>query len=125
MRTPSYIGEVICADVNLGNLPPCILGTRVLPFDMHEVWAVEFDIEYSGSAVLVFGTRLEVRELDPKESTENKNPELCSVSDVLSNVLGDFDSIGKHLDLSEGTTDALDHKEEGKVYHYSIVGLPL
>lgn len=116
MRTPNYIGEVICTDVNLGNLPPCILGMRVLPIDMNEVWAVEVDIEYSGGAVLVIGTRLEVRELDPEESTENKNPELSSAPDVSSNILDGFESIGKNLDLAERTIDALEYKEEGDLY---------
>ncbi|KAM3702913.1 hypothetical protein ACB098_04G058000 [Castanea mollissima] len=37
MRTPSYIGDVICTDIDLGNLPPYIHGMRILPMDMNEV----------------------------------------------------------------------------------------
>ncbi|KAJ0237589.1 hypothetical protein HA466_0249570 [Hirschfeldia incana] len=64
MRTPSYIGELICSDVDTGNLPPHIHGTRVLPMEMSGVWAFELDIEYSGEAVIEVETRVDIREVD-------------------------------------------------------------
>ncbi|WZZ18766.1 hypothetical protein YC2023_111855 [Brassica napus] len=64
MRTPSYIGELICSDVDTGNLPPHIHGTRVLPMEMSGVWAFELDIEYSGEAMIDVETRVDIREVD-------------------------------------------------------------
>ncbi|KAJ4889434.1 putative integral membrane protein conserved region (DUF2404) [Raphanus sativus] len=64
MRTPSYIGELICSDVDTGNLPPHIHGTRVLPMEMSGVWAFELDIEYFGEAVIEVETRVDIREVD-------------------------------------------------------------
>lgn len=113
MRTPSYIGEVICTDVDPGNIPPYIHGMRVLPMDMNEVWAFEVDIEYSGGAVLGIETRLEVRELDPEKSTVGPNSESNSVGDVSSELLEGFEYYGKQLNLAEGTIEEPEHKEEG------------
>ncbi|PON96811.1 hypothetical protein TorRG33x02_075150 [Trema orientale] len=113
MRTPSYIGEVICTDVDPGNIPPYIHAMRVLPTEMNEVWAFEVDIEYSGGAVLGIETRLEVRELDPEKSLVDSNSEANSVGDVSSDLLEGFEYFGKQLNLTEGTIDALEHKEEG------------
>ena len=64
MRTPSYIGELICSDVDTGNLPPHIHGTRVLPMEMSGVWAFELDLEYSGEAMIDVETRVDIREVD-------------------------------------------------------------
>ncbi|XP_076911286.1 uncharacterized protein LOC143569202 [Bidens hawaiensis] len=52
MRTPSYIGEIICTGVNPGSIPPYIHGMRVLPSDLKEVVAMEIDVEYYGGVVL-------------------------------------------------------------------------
>ncbi|XP_024026925.1 uncharacterized protein LOC21387793 isoform X2 [Morus notabilis] len=112
MRTPSYIGEVICTDVDLGNIPPYIHGIRVLPMDTNEVWAFEVDIEYSGGAVLGIETRLEVRELDPEKSIVGPNSESNSVGDVSSELLEGFEYFGKQLNLAEGTIEEPEHKEE-------------
>lgn len=60
MRTPSYIGGITCIGLNLGDLPPLIHKMRVLPLDLNEVLAFEFDIEYSGGIVLDVETRLDV-----------------------------------------------------------------
>ena len=108
MRTPSYIGEVICTYVNPGNIPPYIHGMRVLPTEMSEVWAFEVDVEYAGGAILGIETRLEVRELDPEKSTVDSN----SVGDVSSDLLEGFEYYGKQLNVDEGTVDAVEHKEE-------------
>ncbi|XP_030493377.2 uncharacterized protein LOC115709417 [Cannabis sativa] len=108
MRTPAYIGEVICTNVNPGNIPPYIHGMRVLPTEMSEVWAFEVDIEYSGGAILGIETRLEVRELDPEKSTVDSN----SVGDVSPDLLEGFEYYGKQLNLAEGTVDAAENKED-------------
>ncbi|CAL2262610.1 unnamed protein product [Prunus armeniaca] len=112
MRTPSYIGEVICTDINTGNLPPYIHGMKVLPTDMNDVWALEVDIGYYGGAVLNVETRLEVRELDFQKGSEDSSPESGSVRDVSTELLEEFEYFGKQLNLAEGTADVLEHKEE-------------
>ncbi|KAJ6857831.1 hypothetical protein NC651_039305 [Populus alba x Populus x berolinensis] len=89
MRTPSYIGEVICTDLELGNLPPYIDGIRVLPTDMNEVWAWEFDIEYCGGVVPGIETRLEVRDLDMEKGVVNTDSGSSSIRDVSSDLLED------------------------------------
>ncbi|XP_027358420.1 uncharacterized protein LOC113867350 isoform X1 [Abrus precatorius] len=105
MRTPSYVGEVICTDINMGNVPPCIIGMRVLPMEMSEVCALEVDIEYSGSAILEIETRLEVRELELQRETEDSNPESSNVEAVQSDLLEGFKYFGEELNLAEGMDD--------------------
>ncbi|KAM1184137.1 hypothetical protein ACFX15_013144 [Malus domestica] len=112
MRTPSYMGEVICTDINIGNLPPYIHGLKVLPMDMNDVWALEVDIGYYGGAVLDVETRLEVRELDFQRGSEDLRPESGSVGDVSADLLEEFEHFGKQLNLAEGTVDAPENKEE-------------
>lgn len=112
MRIPSYVGEVICTDIDPGNLPPYIHSMRVLPVDMNEVWALEVDIGYSGGAVLGIETRLEVRELDPDISMADSNLQSSSVGDVSSDLLEGFEYFGKQLKLKEETTDAPEQKGE-------------
>ncbi|KAL2325239.1 hypothetical protein Fmac_024297 [Flemingia macrophylla] len=108
MRTPNYIGEVICTNINTGHVPPCITGMRVLPMEMSEVWAVEFDIEYSGGALLEIETRLEVRELELQAGTGDSNPETNNAGDVPSGLLEGFEYIGNQL-----TNDIQEQKEDG------------
>ncbi|XP_044466411.1 testis-expressed protein 2-like [Mangifera indica] len=105
MRTPSYIGEIICTGIDVGNLPPYIHGMRVLPMDMHEAWAFEVDFEYSGGVVLDVETRLEVCELDA-------NSESSSVGDVSSDLLEGFEYYGKQLNISEGNIGEQVQKSE-------------
>ncbi|WJX19068.1 hypothetical protein P8452_08801 [Trifolium repens] len=112
MRTPSYIGEVICTDINTGNVPPCIVGMRVLPMEMSEVWALEVDIEYSGGALLEIETRLEVRELELHAETEDSNSEPSNVA-VPSDLLEGFEYLGKQLKLEERENDCQEKKEDG------------
>jgi hypothetical protein len=109
IRTPSYVGEVVCTDINMGNVPPCIIGMRVLPMEMSEVCALEVDIEYSGSAILQIETRLEVRELEKESSNPNSN----NVGSVPSDMLQDLEDFDKQFGLAEGTNDLQEHKEDG------------
>ncbi|MFS7947134.1 putative synaptotagmin-like mitochondrial-lipid-binding domain-containing protein [Helianthus anomalus] len=90
IRTPSYIGEIICTGVNPGNVPPYIHGMRVLPTDLKEVVAMEIDIEYHGGVVLDIETRLEVQELENSDSKP--------VDDVATDLLEDF---GEQLKLNQ------------------------
>ncbi|KAK6646197.1 hypothetical protein PHAVU_L006701 [Phaseolus vulgaris] len=113
MRTPGYIGEVICTNINTGNVPPCIVGMRVLPMEMSEVWAVEVDIEYSGGALLEIETRLEPRELELDAGTENSNPQPNNAGAVPSDLLEDFKYFEEQLNFEERTNDLQEHKEEG------------
>ncbi|KAJ6735400.1 TESTIS-EXPRESSED SEQUENCE 2 PROTEIN-LIKE ISOFORM X1 [Salix purpurea] len=113
MRTPSYIGEVICTDLNLGNLPPYIHGIRVLPTHMNEVWAWEVDIEYCGGLVLDIETRLEVRELDSQKGVVNTDSGPSSVRDACQDLLEGFEHHGKQLNFSEGTVDSREWRDEG------------
>lgn len=113
MRTPSYIGEITCTNIRPGNLPPYIHGIRVLPMDMTEAWAFEIDIEYSGGLVLDIETRLEVHELDLQKGLVDSNLESSSVEEVTSDLLEGFEHYGKQLNLSEGTVNVTEHKDEG------------
>ncbi|KAK7291253.1 hypothetical protein RIF29_06245 [Crotalaria pallida] len=113
MRTPSYVGEVICTDINTGNIPPCIIAMRVLPMEMSEVCALEVDFEYSGGALLEIETRLEVGELELQKGTGGSNPELSNVGAVPSDLLEGFEYFGKELNISEGMNDLQEPKEEG------------
>ncbi|KAJ1403981.1 Synaptotagmin-like mitochondrial-lipid-binding domain [Sesbania bispinosa] len=113
MRIPSYIGEVICTDMNTGNVPPIIAGMRVLPMEMSEVWAVEVDIEYSGGAVLEIETRLEVRELELHAATDYTNTEPNDVGAVPSDLLEGFEFLGNQLNLAERENDLQEPKEDG------------
>lgn len=115
MRTPSYIGEVVCTDINIGNVPPCIIGMRVLPMEMSEVCALEVDIEYSGSALLEIETRLEVREeLELQKETEGSNPESSNVGAVPSDILEGFEYLDEQLNLAEGMNDLQEPKGDGE-----------
>jgi hypothetical protein len=102
MRIPSYIGEVICTDLDIGNLPPYVHGLRVLPADMNEVWAFDVDIEYSGGAVLDVETRLEVCELNAQKGIVGENLDSSSVGGVSSDLLEGFEYFGKQLNVSKG-----------------------
>nr|GEZ25303.1 testis-expressed sequence 2 protein-like [Tanacetum cinerariifolium] len=82
IRTPSYIGEILCTSVDPGNVPPYIHGMRVLPSDLKEVVVMEIDIEYYGGAVLDIETRLEVQELENTDSSDS-----TSVNEVTSDLL--------------------------------------
>ncbi|KAL2334409.1 hypothetical protein Fmac_015622 [Flemingia macrophylla] len=110
MRTPSYVGEVICTDINMGNVPPCIIGMRVLPMEMTDVCALEVDIEYSGSAFLEIETRLEVGEEELQREAEGSNPDSSNVGDVPSDLFERFEYLGEQLNLAEGINDLQEPK---------------
>ncbi|KAG8660137.1 hypothetical protein MANES_02G118200v8 [Manihot esculenta] len=110
MRTPTYIGQVVCTDLGLGSLPPYIHCIRVLPTDMNEVWAWEVDFEYRAGLVLDIETRLEVKNL--QKDMVNTNSESSSVGDVSTDLLEGFEYFGKQLNLSEGTADAQEWENE-------------
>lgn len=105
MRTPSYIGEVLCTDIETGNLPPYIHGMRIVPQDMSEIWAFEVDVEYSGGAILDIETRIEVHELYLQNDISNSE-------EVSPDLLEGFEYFGKQLNLSEGGNDASEEKGE-------------
>ncbi|GMQ11680.1 hypothetical protein CsSME_00054209 [Camellia sinensis var. sinensis] len=112
MRIPSYMGDLTCTGIDLGSLPPYINCMRVLPSDMNEVWALEIDIRYSGGVVINIETRLEVQELGSEEGMMDTNLESSSVGEVTSDLLEGFEYFGKQLELSEGTLDATEQKDE-------------
>ncbi|XP_028783191.1 testis-expressed protein 2 [Neltuma alba] len=110
MRTPSYVGEIICTGFHTGSLPPCIVGMRVLPMEMSEVWGFEVDIEYSGGALLDIETRLEVGELDNAPGVEDSDADSRDAVDVSSDLLQGLEDLGKQLNLSDGMGDSQDPK---------------
>ncbi|EOY25589.1 Integral membrane protein conserved region (DUF2404), putative [Theobroma cacao] len=111
MRTPSYIGEIICTGVDIGNLPPYIHAMRLLATDMNEVWAFEVDAEYSGGALLDVETRLEVQDQAFQKGIVDANSESNSVENMSSDLLEGFEHFGKHLNLPE--EDEVDPKVDG------------
>ncbi|XP_038993270.1 uncharacterized protein LOC120116975 isoform X2 [Hibiscus syriacus] len=111
MRTPSYIGEVICTDLDIGNLAPYIHATRLLPTDMNEVWAFEVDAEYSHGILLDVETRLEVSDQDFQKGLVDPSSESSSAENVSSDLLEGFEHFGKHLNLPE--EDEVDPKVDG------------
>ncbi|XP_040998416.1 uncharacterized protein LOC121244416 isoform X2 [Juglans microcarpa x Juglans regia] len=110
MRTPSYIGELICTDIEPGNLPPYIHGMRILPVDMNEVWAFEVDIEYSGGIVIDIETRLEVRELDSQKGVVDLDMESSSVGEIPSDLLEGFEYFGRQFNPTGVAADPLDNR---------------
>ncbi|KAK7380157.1 hypothetical protein VNO78_32622 [Psophocarpus tetragonolobus] len=105
IRTPSYVGEVICTEMNMGNVPPCIIRMRVLPMEMSDMCALEVDIEYCGGALLEIETRLEVRELELQRGMEDSNPESSNTGAIPSDLLEGFEYLGEQLNLAEGMND--------------------
>lgn len=111
MRIPSYIGEITCTGVHMGNLPPHICSMRVIPSDMNEAVALAIDIEYSGGMLLDITTRIEVRDLDFPEA--DTSSESSSVGGVTSDLLEGFEHFQKQLKLSEETDSETEQKDEG------------
>ena len=103
MRTPSYIGELICSDVDTGNLPPHIHGTRVLPMEMSGVWAFELDIEYSGDAMIDVETRVDIREVDLQKGINDTRLHPSSAGEVSSNHVGGVEDFEKQLVQNGGS----------------------
>ncbi|KAM3322451.1 putative protein isoform X1 [Capsicum chacoense] len=112
MRIPSYIGEVTCTAVNIGNLPPYIRAMRVLPSDMNEFWAFEIDLLYSGGAILDIETRVAVQEIDLPEGDEPET-ESSAIHNVKYDLLERVEQFGKQKH-SEVNIDKMDQTKEGE-----------
>ncbi|KAL1194096.1 hypothetical protein V5N11_014131 [Cardamine amara subsp. amara] len=115
MRVPSYIGELICCDVNIGNLPPYVHGARMLPMEMNGVWAFELDIEYTGGAGLEVETRVDAREEDLQKGIAEGKLQPNSAGEVPPDLLEGLANFEKQLGVAGGTVDAQDVKNDGSV----------
>ncbi|EOA39668.1 hypothetical protein CARUB_v10008308mg [Capsella rubella] len=113
MRTPSYIGKLICSDVDTGHLPPHIHATRVLPMEMSGVWAFELDIEYSGDAVIDVETRVDIRQVDLQKGITDTRLQTSSAGEVPSNFAERVEDFEKHLVIPVETVDAGEVKNGG------------
>ncbi|XP_020586878.1 testis-expressed protein 2-like [Phalaenopsis equestris] len=111
MRTPSYIGGITCASLDLGNLPPYIHKIRVLPMDLTEVWAVEFDIEYLGGLLLDIETRIEVCAPELQEEFINASSE-TNYNEETSSLLEGIEYYSHQLNPSTSLEDQLDERDE-------------
>ncbi|CAH9056610.1 unnamed protein product [Cuscuta epithymum] len=118
MRIPTYIGEVICTAVDLGNLPPYFHAMRALPSSTNEDWVMEIDIEYSGGAIFEIETRLEVQDLELEEG--GPGLESSSVDEVKADLLEGIEQYRENLKYSEETADDDDHRDEGDLRADSI-----
>ncbi|KAG1361235.1 testis-expressed protein 2 [Cocos nucifera] len=113
MRTPSYIGEVTCTGLGLGNIPPYIHKMRVLPMDLNEVWAMEVDIEYSGGVLLDIETRLEVCEPELQKDIINTTLGPSSSGDMNSELLEGIEHYRDQLKFSNNIAVGMDNIDEG------------
>ncbi|CAN8235110.1 unnamed protein product [Cochlearia groenlandica] len=114
MRLPSYIGDMICCGVNIGNLPPYIHGTRILPMEMNGVWAFEIDVEYSGGAGLEVETRVDAREEDLQKGIAEGKLQTNSAGDVSPGLLEGLADFEKQLHVPGGTVDDVKTGENDK-----------
>lgn len=105
MRLPSYIGDLICCDVRIGNLPPYIDGARVLPVEMNGVWAFELDIEYTGGAGLVVETRVDARAEDLQKRIAEGKLQPSPSGDVPIDLLEGLEEFEKQLSVPGGTVE--------------------
>ncbi|CAF1910121.1 unnamed protein product [Brassica oleracea var. botrytis] len=105
MRLPSYIGDLICCDVRIGNLPPYIDGARVLPVEMNGVWAFELDIEYTGGAGLVVETRVDARAEDLQKGIAEGKLQPSPSGDVPIDLLEGLEEFEKQLSVPGGTVE--------------------
>ena len=100
MRTASYIGEITLTDFSLGELPPYLRRMRVVPRDLNELWAFEFDFEYCSKIILNAEARLEVQEpglqKDIMRTTveADSNGNQFGPSQLLASVMEDEDEAG-------------------------------
>ncbi|KAL0731716.1 hypothetical protein Bca4012_027810 [Brassica carinata] len=103
MRLPSYIGDLICCDVKIGNLPPHIHGARVLPVEMNGVWAFELDVEYSGGAGLVVETHVDARAEDLQKGIAEGKLQASPSGDVPIDLLEGLAEFEKQLSVPGGS----------------------
>ncbi|XP_042432062.1 uncharacterized protein LOC122018731 [Zingiber officinale] len=113
MRRPSYIGEIICTGLDIGNLPPYIHRMRVFPMDLNEVWSMEVDIEYSGGILLDIETRLEVCEPELQKNIIEPSLEPNSAGEVNSDLLDGIEYYGNQLKYSNLAT-VMDNRNEAE-----------
>lgn len=102
MRTPSYMGEINCTDLDLGSLPPYIHTMRAVPADADDLGALEMDVEYCGGLVLYIEARLEVGELDLPNGTSEPSTESSSGGEEMTDLLEDFRHLEGEFKLSDG-----------------------
>jgi len=102
MRTPSYIGEITCTDLDLGSLPPYIHTMRAVATDTDDLGALEMDVEYCGGLVLYIEARLEVGELELPNGTSEPNIESSSRGEETTDLLEDFRRLEGEFKLSDG-----------------------
>ncbi|RRT76954.1 hypothetical protein B296_00007441, partial [Ensete ventricosum] len=112
MRIPSYIGEITCTGLDLGNLPPYVHRMRVFPMDLNEVWSMEVDIEYSGGIILDIETRLEVREPELQKDIIKTSLESNSAGEVNSDFLEGIEHYGNQLKSSSNSAVGMDNRNE-------------
>ncbi|XP_073012630.1 uncharacterized protein [Typha latifolia] len=112
MRTPTYIGEITCTQLDLGNLPPYIHKMRLLPMNLNELWAVEVDFEYSDGVVLDIETRLEVHEPELQNDIMNTSFGTDSIANVNSDLLEGIEHYGNQLKSSSNSTVQIENKGE-------------
>ncbi|KAJ6841259.1 uncharacterized protein M6B38_307690 [Iris pallida] len=111
MKTPSYIGGVICTGLDLGNLPPFVHKIRVLPVDLNEAWTVEVDIEYSGGLLLDVETRIEICEPELEKDFMDTSYAPSSVGEVTSDLLEGIEFYGNQL-RSSSSPNLTENREE-------------
>ncbi|XP_072968476.1 uncharacterized protein [Typha angustifolia] len=112
LRTPTYIGEITCTALDLGNVPPYIYRMRVLPLDLNEVWAVEVDFEYSGGILLHIATRLEVHEPELQKDIIRASLETDSNGEVSEDFLEGIEHYGHQLKSSRDLSSQMENKDE-------------
>jgi hypothetical protein len=114
MRIPSYIGKITCTGLDLGTVPPYITKMRVLPMNLEELSAVEFEFEYSGSIKLEFATRLKIQEPELQQEilqAREGSGTIEAGSDLLEGI-EQYGNVFRPTDLG----DSLENKhEEGKL----------
>ncbi|XP_072995502.1 uncharacterized protein [Typha latifolia] len=112
LRTPTYIGEITCTALDLGNVPPYIYRMRVLPLNLNEVWAVEVDFEYSGGILLHIATRLEVHEPELQKDIIRASLETDSNGEVSEDFLEGIEHYGHQLKSSRDLSSQMENKDE-------------
>uniref|UniRef100_A0A8R7UPW0 SMP-LTD domain-containing protein n=1 Tax=Triticum urartu TaxID=4572 RepID=A0A8R7UPW0_TRIUA len=111
MRTASYIGEITLTDFSLGELPPYLRRMRVVPRDLNELWAFEFDFEYCSEIILNAEARLEVQEPELKKDIMRATPEA--------------DTNGNQFEPSQLLASVVEDEDEAGLFEFSIYFLSI
>lgn len=99
-------------DLNLGKLPPFLHRMRVVPLDLHELWAFEVDFEYSSGILLHIETRLEVQAPELEKDILKTNIKDDSNGDVHSDLLDSIEQYGNQFSPSEALNSAAEVNDE-------------